>query len=100
MVEEILSSINHEGNTAIGRVKCIACGRDINQVTGASNEEELLKTLGNAPNSHTFQIGSRVVGVQYTNRDKFDSAIIESPRSVRPFRPASQMKTRIRQVPK
>lgn len=93
MVDEILNSMNQGGQTAIGRVRCIACGRDIPQVTGATTEEESNRMLGAPPNS--FAVNSKGVNitVRYDKRNGFDSSIIESPRSIRPFKPSTQGRT-------
>ena len=97
MVEDIFNSMSQGGQTAIGRVRCIACGREIPQVTGATTEEESNRMLGVPPNSiisGNKSAGQSNLGVLYSKRDGFDSAIIESPRSVRPFKPStSRQKT-------
>jgi hypothetical protein len=90
LLEDILNSMSHEGQTAVGRMKCMACGRDIPQVTGAVTEQEARRTLGSAPNSVVFKGAGLKVGVQYQTKDGFDSGIIESPRSTRPFKAASK----------
>jgi hypothetical protein len=88
IVEEIFNQMNIESETSIGRVKCIACGRDIHKVAGALTETEIARAMGTPPNSMAFH--SRVsspVGMQFTSTDGFNSAITESPRAVRPFKP-------------
>ena len=91
MVEDILASMSMDGQTAVGTVKCMACGRDIPQVTGAQTEQEAYRALGNAPNSMAFHNRSTNFGVQYQTKEGFDSGIVESPRSIRPFKPASRV---------
>jgi RNA polymerase-binding transcription factor DksA len=94
MLEDILNSLSQEGQTAVGRVKCMACGRDIPQVAGALTELEAQRALGNAPNSMVYKIGAPAkVGVVYQTKEGFDSGIVESPRSVRPFKHATARTT-------
>lgn len=94
MVEDILASMNQGGETAVGRVRCIACGREIPQVAGAVTEEEATRSLGVPPNSFAYGAKSQApIGVRYTGKKEFDSGIVESPRSVRPFKPAPSKKT-------
>jgi hypothetical protein len=91
MLEEILNTLTQEGQTAVGRMKCMACGRDIPQVTGALTEAEAHRALGSAPNSMVYKAGAPAkVGVVYQTKEGFDSGIVESPRSIRPFKPASR----------
>jgi hypothetical protein len=94
MVEDILNSLNQEGETAIGRVKCLTCGREIPQVAGAVTEYEAERFLGNAPNSIAFKPRIANVGVSFQTKDGFDGQIVESPRAVRPFRHTRQSKPR------
>ncbi|KAH0789330.1 hypothetical protein GPJ56_006781 [Histomonas meleagridis] len=85
-------TLNNENQTSVGRLKCIACGRDIPQVTGATTEEEAQRLLGPPPNS--ILMNSRVTnstGLQFQSMDGFDSAIIETPRSIRPFRSTARI---------
>ncbi|OHS93098.1 hypothetical protein TRFO_40601 [Tritrichomonas foetus] len=96
MVEDILNSMNQEGQTAIGRMRCMACGREIPQVVGAITEEEAQRILGPPPNSQVYNGKSTKVGVLYREKEGFDSGIVESPRSIRPFKPA----TRVKKAPK
>lgn len=89
MVEDLFNSMNQEGQTAVGRVRCMACGREIPQVTGAITEDEAQRSLGPAPNSVAFKArGAPPLGVVYQTKDGFDSTIVESPRSIRPFKPS------------
>jgi hypothetical protein len=92
MLEDIIGSLSQEGQTAIGRMKCMACGRDIPQVAGAISELEAQRALGTPPNSMVFKgPGAGKVGVVYQTKEGFDSGIIESPRSIRPFKPSSRV---------
>jgi predicted nuclease with TOPRIM domain len=81
ILEDLVNSLNMESETAIGTVKCIACGRDITKVTGSMTETEVDRVLGHAP----YAIAQHVnpVRVSYSGQEGFDSAITESPRSVR-----------------
>ena len=77
-----------ESGTSIGRVRCIACGRECPQIIGAIAEDEAIRKLGNPPNGIAYQanIGSQQLGVLYTGTDGFDGGIVEMPRAVRPVR--------------
>jgi hypothetical protein len=86
MIDEILNSLSQEGQTAVGRMKCMACGRDIPQVSGAVPENEARRALGTPPNSMVFNAPAVKIGVQFQTKEGFDSGIVESPRSVRPFK--------------
>jgi predicted nuclease with TOPRIM domain len=88
MVEDLFHALNVDNETAIGRVKCIACGRDTTRVTGALTEGEVARALGNAPNSIAFHVPTspQPIGVFYASKEGFDGVITESPRSVRPHR--------------
>jgi hypothetical protein len=91
MLDELLSSISQEAQTSVGRVKCMACGRDIPQVAGAVTEQEAQRILGSPPNSMVFRgAGVSKVGVVYQTTDGFDSGIVETPRSFRPVKPISR----------
>jgi hypothetical protein len=88
IVEDIFDQLNVESETSIGRVKCIACGRDIHKVAGALTDAEVARALGTPPNSMAFHSTvSPPIGMQFTSREGFDSAITETPRAVRPFKP-------------
>lgn len=112
MVNELLMRLGSDSETAAGCVKCIACGREVAIVTGARNEKEFNRILGEPPNSiarsNTLRSSSSAlpasagigvcvsrnfgnntsksngIKVTYSNRDGFDSEIVESPRSIRP----------------
>ena len=92
MVEDILNSMNQEGQTAVGRMRCMACGREIPQVVGAITEDEAQRILGPPPNSQVYRGKTSNYGVLYREKDGFDSGIVESPRSIRPFKPATRVK--------
>ncbi|KAK8878146.1 hypothetical protein M9Y10_004910 [Tritrichomonas musculus] len=95
----IAETRNNENQTAIGRVRCIACGREMSQVAGAMTEAELSRALGMPPNSLALRSGVSTVGVSYnsSSRGKMDSEIVESPRSVRPFK-QKRMKAMIKPI--
>ncbi|OHT09300.1 hypothetical protein TRFO_21869 [Tritrichomonas foetus] len=84
--EELMIANRSDSQTAVGRVRCMACGRETPQVTGALTEAELQRALGTPPNSIAYRSGPSHVGVCYNSRDGFDSEIVETPRSVRPFK--------------
>ena len=67
--------------TAIGVVRCMTCGHEISQVTGAMTPTEAIKTLGKAPTSYVNRTKSGL-SVQY-GKDVFESPLVESPRSIR-----------------
>lgn len=86
------SQSESDGSTAVGRVKCIACGRDIQQVTGAMHEEDAERQLG-TPSNCLATGGS--VGAMYSSIDGLDGGLIESPRSLRPFKGSISAKRKI-----
>jgi hypothetical protein len=90
IIENLFGSMNIETETSVGRVKCIACGREMNKVVGALTETEISRALGTPPNSIAFHAGPAAapIGVAYQSRDGFDGVSVESPRAVRPFRQA------------
>ena len=92
MIREMMQAEEENDQTAIGCVKCIACGRDMRQVSGAMTEDEAFKTLGAAPNSVAMfpDIGSGPIGQMYSKTLDRDS--LESPRATRPFRKCKVMK--------
>jgi hypothetical protein len=85
--------------TAIGCVKCMACGRDMAQVSGAMPEEEATKMLGAPPNCvATGSPSALPFAPMYTanTMEAFDTArIIESPRAGRSFRAISAARRKI-----
>ena len=86
IVEDLFAQLNIDNETAIGAVKCIACGRDMSQVAGAMTEAELARALGNPPNSIAYKSHTAPFSVAYSSNDHFDSAITESPKAIRPLR--------------
>jgi predicted nucleic acid-binding OB-fold protein len=97
MVEDLFHALNVDHETSVGRVKCIACGRETTRVTGALTEGDVARALGNPPNSIAFRLPNptQPVGVVYSSKEGFDSAITESPRSVRPYR-AIQVRPKVK----
>lgn len=87
IVEDIFGSLNSDTQSAVGRVHCIACGREITQVTGAKTELEISKTMGSPTNSIVYSSGASL-SMNYDGRRRMDSGIVESPRSVRPYKQA------------
>ena len=83
--EELMDAKNSR-HTAIGGVKCLACGREVPKVTGAMSEAELARALGNPPNSIVHKANGSKFGVTYLSKDGFDSEIIETPRSIRTYK--------------
>ena len=64
--------MNQEGQTAVGRMRCMACGREIPQVAGAETELEVLKKLGPAPNSVATRGKGSNSQMMYTTKEGFD----------------------------
>jgi hypothetical protein len=89
-LDDILDSVCHDHRTAVGTMKCMACGREIVQVAGAVPEEEAFRTLGAPPNSMVYQTGP-TSRLSAACRERFESDIVESPRSVRLFKPLSRV---------
>lgn len=84
-IESLSKSMRSDTQTSVGRVRCIACGRETMQVTGAMTEAEINRTLGsNTPNSMVKPMVNHKTGIAYGSMDGFDSAIVEEPRSKRP----------------
>ena len=84
-LEELMKSHRSDGQTAVGRVRCIACGRETAQITGAMTDAEVERAFGpNTPNSLVRGVSNHKPGVSYSSTDGFDSAIVEEPRSKRP----------------
>lgn len=88
VVEDLIKSMNFESQTAIGRVKCIACGREIPMVAGALTEEEAERILGMPPNSIAYSSNGET-DLSFSGTHGFNSSIIETPRSVRRKTPRS-----------
>lgn len=92
-VNAAFQSINIQDlpETSVGVVHCMTCGREMSQVAGALSYVDAVKTLGRAPTSYATR-GKSGTGMQFSGRNTFDSAICESPRSVRSSRVASTIK--------
>jgi archaellum component FlaC len=85
--------------TSIGSVRCMACGREMQGVSGALTPEEAEKLLGSPSN---FVVAGPSAAGPYSpiysgnSMDAFDSAgILESPRSTRTFRSSTSARRRI-----
>jgi hypothetical protein len=88
IIDDLFGSLSTVSETSIGRVRCMACGREMTKVAGALTEAEIARALGIPPNSiacHTPT--SPGIGIAYQSREGFNSSIVESPRALRPFRP-------------
>jgi hypothetical protein len=85
--------LDRETETAIGSVKCIACGKETRQVSGATIETDSVRRLGVPPNALALLslVGGGHIGQLYSNQEQMQSAIQEAPRSVRPFRGACKV---------
>ena len=84
LLNDMFRSIRSDAQTAAGRVRCIACGRESAQITGAMTDAEIARALGTNPPNSIFRSNGDKYTHAFTTRDHFDSAIIESPRSKRP----------------
>lgn len=88
-VEQMISEsigVNEQGGS-IGTLKCIACGRELTQVTGAMTENEAVRRLGKPINSIAMYStqGYNYMGQLYSSPDlEKPDRIVESPRSMRP----------------
>jgi predicted sugar kinase len=100
IVEDLFNQFNMENETSIGRVKCIVCGRETTKVAGALSESDVARALGNPPNSIAYHAPNpaQPVGVAYSSKEGFDSAIMESPRAGRPYRPL-QVRPKLKTTP-
>jgi hypothetical protein len=89
MIGEALAP-DPNSETAIGQVKCMACGRDMRQVIGASYEAETIRRLGLPPNALALLASqgnpapSGEVRPLWGRGEELDTGMIESPRSVKP----------------
>lgn len=68
-----------DDETSVGYVRCIACGREMRQVTGAMTEEQATKRLGNASNTLAVDKAQPMYGSLNLSERNF----IDSPRSIR-----------------
>jgi hypothetical protein len=104
MVRKLQGGQDGDGatSTSIGIVKCIACGREMQQVAGAMTEDEASKLLGAAPNCVAAgpQIAAPFSPIySASGSEAFDTAgLIESPRAVRPFRATISVRRKL-QIP-
>jgi DNA repair exonuclease SbcCD ATPase subunit len=85
MISDAIAS-SRASETAIGTVRCIACGKETRQVAGAIGEADAVRRLGQPANALVLLTvaGGGRMGELYSNPDELLG--IESPRSVRPFR--------------
>lgn len=83
LISEMMGNQDFDKETAVGTVRCIACGRDMGQVSGASPEIETIKKLGIPINSLTTKVTANTLGQLYYNQDTMISGIVEQPRSIR-----------------
>jgi uncharacterized phage infection (PIP) family protein YhgE len=85
IVKGMLTMEEVADQTAIGVVRCIACGREMRQVAGALTEEDALRMLGE-PTTSLVRVPS--IGVPFNQMfqspKSFES--VDSPRSTRPAR--------------
>ena len=92
IVTSMIKMISQESQTSIGRLRCIACGREIPQVTGAMSEDEAINALGPVSNSTVFHVHEPSnIGVRYGDTEHFDSEIVEAPLSIRPNKISTQV---------
>lgn len=96
MIREMLDDGDYDDDqaTAIGYVKCIACGREMKQVVGAMGENRAIRTLGAPPNSlATYNnVGEKALTQMYSNADEINGSYYESPKSRRPKRQSRKFK--------
>lgn len=87
-VMDIISAMMQDPFTtsSVGAVKCIACGREVTQVSGAITEVDALKTLGAPPNALAVYGTPNRVSNMYSSDAVMENGMIESPRSTRSFR--------------
>jgi predicted nucleic acid-binding Zn-ribbon protein len=83
-----------DASTAVGRVQCVACGRAAVQVIGAKTERDAGRFLGPAPSS--VATGPKGMGQLFSAPDASDAVLVESPRSVRPFKASLNVRKRER----
>jgi hypothetical protein len=84
--------------TAVGAVRCIACGKEIRHVVGALAEADAIRRFGVPTNTLALQqiTGGGRVGELYSSPEQLQG--IESPRAVRAFRGTVKMSKK--QMPK
>jgi uncharacterized coiled-coil protein SlyX len=87
------SDVDQDGvSSAIGCMKCIACGRDISQVAGAMSEIEANDIFGSPVNivMRPSPFGTPIQPIYGGSLDSPEiTGLIETPRAVRPFRATS-----------
>jgi bacterioferritin-associated ferredoxin len=85
IVKGMLTMEEVADQTAVGVVKCIACGREMRQVAGALTEEDALRLLGE-PSTSLVRVPSIGVPLNqlFASPKSFDS--VDSPRAARPAR--------------
>jgi gas vesicle protein len=98
-LHEILKKLTEQneinGATAFGRVKCVACGKAVVQVIGARTERDANRQLG--PVTASIATGLRAgMGQVFGKPEGLDSVLVESPRSVRPFKASLNVRKRNR----
>ena len=86
IVADIFRHMATDNQTSIGRLKCMACGRDIPRVVGSLSEKEADEALGPPISSTVFHVPNKPSGttaLRYSDMEGFNSQIIESPISYR-----------------
>jgi hypothetical protein len=86
MINEAIS-VSANTQTAVGTIRCMACGKESRQVTGATGEGEATRRLGTPTNALallTIAGGGRV-GEMYSSPEQLQPGI-ETPKAMRPFR--------------
>jgi hypothetical protein len=83
IVRGMLRAEENQDQTAIGTVHCIACGRQMRQVSGALSEESAVRMLGEPPLSLAkFPTPASPIGQVFGSPGSLDR--IDSPRSAKP----------------
>lgn len=86
LIDDMIKTMRQEAQTAIGRVRCIACGRESSQITGAMTDAEIARAFGGSLPTSVLRGGTiHNPGQMFNSKNGYDSAIIESPRSKRPL---------------
>jgi hypothetical protein len=86
MINEAIS-VSANTQTAVGTMRCIACGKESRQVAGATGEGEATRRLGTPPNRLALLTiaGAGRVSEMYSSPEQLQPGI-ESPMAMRPFR--------------
>jgi hypothetical protein len=98
MIAQAMTAAGTEAaETAVGAVRCMACGKEIRHVVGALAEADAMRRFGNPTNTLALQQskGGGRVGELYSSPEQLQG--IESPRAVRAFRGVKLSK---QQIPK